>query len=106
MNASTVPVIVQYTNDPSEAEVAAVSSLGAVSHRMHSIHAIAAKVSASQLDALASRPGAAYVSLDRKVIARQQATPIGTSPEFTAEPINAPWALAPELQRWRASALP
>ena len=91
---STVPVIVQYVNEPSEAEVNAVGSLGPVSHRMHSIHGLSMKVSSAQLTALASRPGVAYVSLDRKVVARQQTAPIGTSPEFTAEPINAPWALS------------
>ncbi|MGI4829707.1 MAG: S8 family serine peptidase, partial [Janthinobacterium lividum] len=92
---ATVPVIVQYVSDPSDAEVTGVNALGSVSNRMHSVKAIAAKVSASQLEALASRPGVAYVSLDRPVKARQQAaTPIGTTPEFTAEPINAPWAVA------------
>ena len=44
---------------------------------------------------MANRPDVAFVSLDRKVGVSQAATaPIGTSPEFTAEPINAPWANA------------
>ncbi|MGI4829301.1 MAG: S8 family serine peptidase [Janthinobacterium lividum] len=105
---ATVPVIVQYANDPSDAEIGAVGNLGSVTNRMHSVKALAAKISASQLTALASRPGVAYVSLDRPVKARQAVTPpaaptppvvstltpIGTTPEFTAEPINAPWAVA------------
>ena len=102
VNAATtanVPVIVQYLNDPSETEAAAVNGIGPVYSRMHSVKAIAASVPASQLTSLASRPGVAYVSLDRKLMARQTAstpavTPIGTSPNFTAEPINAPWAVA------------
>ena len=92
---TTVPVIVQYANDPSDAEFSAVHSFGPVSHRIHSIHAISAKVSASDLETLANRPGVAFVSLDRKVAVSQAAVaPIGTTPEFTAEPINATWANA------------
>ena len=92
--ASTLPVIVQYVNDPSDDEVNAVGNLGTVSSRLHSVKAIAVKISASQINTLANRPGVAYVSIDRPLAARQQAAPIGTSPEFTAEPINAPWALS------------
>ncbi|MGI4828063.1 MAG: S8 family serine peptidase [Janthinobacterium lividum] len=91
---TTVPVIIQYVNDPTDDEVNAIGRFAQVHHRMHSVRALAAKVSASQLEALASRPGVARVSLDRPVMARQQAGPIGSSPEFTAEPINAPWAIA------------
>ena len=92
---SSVPVIVQYLSEPSDAEVASVSALGAISHRSSSIHALAVRVSTSDLETLANRPGVAYVSMDRKLAVKQTAaTPIGTSPEFTAEPINAPWATA------------
>ena len=99
---ATVPVIVQYSSDPTDNEAAAVNGLGPVYNRMHSINALAANVSASQLETLASRPGVKYVSLDRPLAARQAATTtttatpvsIATSPEFTAEPINAPWAWA------------
>ena len=95
VTTDTVPVIVQYVKDPSDDEVASVHAMGPVSYRMHSVKALAARVSAAQLTALASLPGVAYVSLDRPVKARQQmVTPIGTTPEFTAEPINAPWAIA------------
>ena len=92
---ATLPVIVQYANEPSEAEVAAVSSIGAVYHRNHSIHTVGAVIPTTQLETLASRPGVAYVSLDRPVVAHQMSSsssPIGRTPEFTAEPINAPWA--------------
>ena len=93
--SSNVPVIVQYLNDPADTEVSLINNIGPVSHHMHAIRALAATVPASQLTSIASRPGVAYVSLDRKVVAHQQTgIPIGTSPEFTAEPINAPWAWA------------
>lgn len=91
---STVPVIVQYTNDPTDDEVGAVGNIGSVYNRMHTIRAIAARVPASRLTALANRPGVAHIFLDHPVAARQQVTPIGTSPEFTAEPVNAPWAIS------------
>src|SRR5579875_3650119 len=68
---STVPVIVQYTSDPTDTEVAAIGGFGPVSHHIHSIHALAAKVAVSDLESLASRPGVAYVSLDRKVAVKQ-----------------------------------
>ena len=93
-SASTekLAVIVQYTSDPSEDEIAAVNQLGEVHHRLHSVNAIAVHVTASGYAALASRPGVAHISLDHKLHAHQQIAPIGTSPEFTSEPINAPWA--------------
>lgn len=94
---SSVPVIVQYTADPTEAEVDLLGTLGPVTRRMHSIHAVALGVSASHLTALANRPGVKYISLDHTIEARQAASspgPIGTTPEFTLEPTNTPWALA------------
>ncbi len=92
---STVSVIVQYVNDPSDSDINALSGFGPVSRQMHTVKALSARVSTAQLADLANQPGVAYVSLDRQVAAHQQTmTPIGTSPEFTAEPINAPWAIA------------
>ena len=92
---SSVPVIVQYANEPSEPEVSAVNAIGPVYHRNHTIHTVGAVIPASQLDTLAGRSGVAYVSVDRLVTAHQALpapSSIGTSPEFTAEPVNAPWA--------------
>lgn len=91
---ASVPVIVQYAQDPSPDEVGRVNGLGVVYNHLRSVRAIAAQIPASQLTALASRPGVTYVSLDRKLAAKQQTAPIGAGPQFTAEPINAPWALA------------
>ena len=91
----TVAVIIQYQNDPSDAEVSAINQIGPVYHRNHLVHTVGAVIPASQLDALANRAGVSYVSVDRVLSARQApTTPIGTSPEFTAEPINAPYAWA------------
>lgn len=96
-STSVVPVIVHYSSDPGDDEVGAVGKLGLVYNRMHLIHSIAVQLSPAQLESLASRPGVAYVSLDRAIEARQTVAPIGTSPEFTAEPINAAYAWSKKL---------
>ncbi|HLI78227.1 MAG TPA: hypothetical protein VKV02_14870, partial [Acidobacteriaceae bacterium] len=67
----------QYAQDPSPAEEAAVASFGPLSRHMHGIRALAARVPATELVNLANRPGVTYISLDRAVAARQQPAPIG-----------------------------
>lgn len=97
--SSNVSVIVQYANDPGDDEVSAITGrIGPVYNRMHTIKAIAARVPITQLDSLANRAGVKYISLDRFVEARQSVAPIGSSPEFTAEPINAPSAWAKDVK--------
>ena len=85
-------MIVQYKSDPSSAEEGVLGKLGLFRGHLHSINALSVKVSPDQLTTLASRSGVSYISLDRPIAARQQVAPIGKSPQFTAEPINAPWA--------------
>ncbi len=84
----TVPVIIQYKQDPGRAEQDLVGRVrGHVKQSLHLIHAIAAQVPASALDQLASDPNVAYISKDRPVAARQVSI---TKAEYTTEPINAP----------------
>ncbi len=98
--SATIPVIVQYDQDPSNAEVKAINTIGPVYHHSHAVNTLGAVIPVGQLTALAGRPGVKYISLDRSLAARQSnsrqsdVAPIGSTPEFTAEPINAPWAWA------------
>lgn len=89
---ANVPVIIQYDHALSNAELSTIQTWGQFSRHMPSVHGVAISVPASNLMQIASTSGVNYVSLDRKLAARQQTAPIGTTPEFTAEPINAVWA--------------
>ena len=87
--SSTVPVIIQYAQDPGANEDAAVANVGGnVRFHMHTIHSHAVLVPQYKLAQLASNPNVTYISLDRPVQARQQVTI--TAADYTTEPINAP----------------
>ena len=96
--ADSVPVIIQYDHDPGDAEGQTVEGRhhGRLARKLHGIAALSATMPKADLEALAKEPGVKYVSLDRPVIARgappAPVASIATDGEFTAEPINAPWA--------------
>ena len=92
-SSSTVPVIVQYLQEPGSPQEQGISNIGGrVKSRMHSIHAIAADIPPGALDQLANDPNVSYISIDRPVYAREEVTI--TAAEYTTEPIIAPavWA--------------
>ncbi|MGC2297689.1 MAG: S8 family peptidase, partial [Acidobacteriaceae bacterium] len=88
---SVIPVIIQYRQDPGAAQDTEVAQLGgATSKTLHSIHAKAALLPASQLGTLAADPNVSYVSIDRPVHPREAVSV--TAPDYTYQPINAPSA--------------
>lgn len=90
-----VNVIVQYSSVPGNAEKSMLAGQGTVFGQLPFLKAMTAKVATTNLDAIASLPNVVAISVDHKLAAKQfgvVAQPIGSSPEYTAEPINAPWA--------------
>ena len=94
---SFVSAIIQYANGPSTSELQLLQSLGASSPvALQSINAVQVTISSSALGTLSGDSNIKYVSLDRVlsphgVPGGPNADPsIATSPEYTAEPINAP----------------
>src|SRR5580698_7372014 len=62
----TVPVIIQYKQDPGREQNDRIySARGSVRKALHSIHGFAANVPASELEQLASDPNVSYISKDR-----------------------------------------
>src|SRR5581483_4184827 len=92
-SAATIPVIIQYTNDPQPSTLVNLRNHGAfVQKTLHSIRAVHARVPRRVLEDLANDPGVAYISLDRPVAALD--TVDITALDYSNEPINAPavWA--------------
>jgi serine protease AprX len=86
----TLPVIIQYKQDTTQQqELNVILSGGSVKRHMHSIHSMSADVPAYLLSNIAADPNIAYISIDRKVGARE--VPFAAA-EYTIEPINAPSA--------------
>lgn len=100
-----VPVIIQYYNPPSTAEVGSgggggllggllggVLGLlgGVVSLVLGTINAVVAIVPHQNLNLIAADPNVKYISLDRAIGARQQVDIIGAN--YTTDPVNAPLA--------------
>ena len=95
-------VIIQYTADTDSADEANIVAAGRFKGHLHSVHSISAEIPVSALEQLAQDEKIARISINHKVIAHggpkdssNGLASISTSPEFTAEPINAPqvWAL-------------
>lgn len=85
---STIPVIIQYKQDPGSDQDDQVARLGgATSATLHSIHAKAAQLPAGQLERLAGDPNVSYISIDRPVHPREAVTI--TAPDYTYQPVNA-----------------
>src|SRR5579859_2790242 len=86
----TLPVIIQYKQDTTQQQVLnIVLSGGSVKKQIHLIHSITANVPAYLLPWIAADPNVAYISVDRKIGARE--VPFAAA-EYTTEPINAPSA--------------
>ena len=92
--SGNVDVIIQYKKDPGAVEEAKLAGHnGKLRVRLHSIHAHAATLSQSELEALAADPNVSYISVDRPLRSHAAAStaPVCIShPEYTTEPINAP----------------
>ncbi|MGB6688870.1 MAG: S8 family peptidase, partial [Terracidiphilus sp.] len=95
--SGNVPVIIQYYNPPSSAEVGNGGGLlggllgllgGLVSLVLGVINAVVATVPYKNLNAIAADPNVKYISPDRALGARQAV--MIPAAEYTTEPINAP----------------
>ena len=95
-------VIIQYNADTDASDEAKVAAHGGnFKAHLHGIHAAAAEMTPSQIEALAADKKILRITLDHPVGGRFAPGPggaaiesVSTTPEYTAEPINAPavWA--------------
>src|SRR5690349_1791192 len=80
----SVDVIVQFQNDPSDAEIAAVTGNGAkLKEHFKRFHSASFTVPAAAIDAVAGDPNVTYISPDRTVAAQF---------DYTEQAMNAPFA--------------
>ncbi|HET9321278.1 MAG TPA: S8 family peptidase, partial [Bryobacteraceae bacterium] len=84
LSNGSVEVIVQFHNDPSDAEIAAVTSNGAkLKEHFKRFHSASFTVPVSAIDAVAGDPNVTYISPDRTVAAQF---------DYAEQTINAPFA--------------
>ncbi len=80
----SVEVIVQFQNDPSDAEIAAITGSGAkLKEHFKRFHSASFTVPAAAIDAVAGDPNVTYISPDRTVAAQF---------DYAEQAINAPFA--------------
>lgn len=88
--SSTIPVIVQYNNSPSSADLAKLNALGGSTPQvLKSIKAVQVNLPASALATLQNDSNVRYITPDRQLVSHATTASIATSGEYTAEPINA-----------------
>jgi serine protease AprX len=107
--SNAVTVIVQYKQDPTNAEEQQISGMkGSIKARLHSLTALSISIKKGSLQQLADDPNVEHVSMDHVVGARgagaklpvaivtpdppatSSVAPISSVAEYTTEPINAP----------------
>src|SRR5579864_134102 len=80
----SVDVIVQYQNDPSDAEIATVTGQGAkLKEHFNRFRAVSFTVPAGAIDAVSADPNVTYISPDRTVTAQF---------DYSEQTVNAPFA--------------